>query len=264
MVETLCMEALETRSKDLQLATWLLEAWLHLEGFTGMLDGINLLTGLCESFWDDLYPSLDGDNTEYRIAPFEWINEKLTLNLKQIPITAPTTGDGKLYSWIDWESACHLENVGRKDVKALQAAEVKGSPTTTKFQSSVMLTPKQFYRTLYEKLTSIADAITALEVLLEQRCGPKALSLFQLKDTLRSIAHLTVEVLKAREDENGNGNGYAAESEAPLEYAEEETESETMWTSGPIRSRAEGYSSSVRSCRISVANRTAQSDSIFN
>src|SRR6516225_910593 len=41
LVEKLCLEELETRSKDLQLATWLLEAWLHLGGFAGALDGFN-------------------------------------------------------------------------------------------------------------------------------------------------------------------------------------------------------------------------------
>src|SRR5437016_9860547 len=111
----MCVEALETRSKDLQWAIWLLEAWLHLEGFSGILNGFNLLTGLCESFWDDLYTLLDGENTEFRIAPLEWVNEKLTVKLKQVQITSPTTGDARAYSWMDWESACHLENLGHKE-----------------------------------------------------------------------------------------------------------------------------------------------------
>ena len=238
-VEALCLEALETRSKDLQLAVWLLEAWMHLEGFSGILNGYNLLIGLCESFWDDLYPQLDGDNTEFRIAPLEWVNEKLTVKLKRVAITSPTTGDSKSYSWADWEAACHLENLGSKEPKALQAAEAKGSVTTAKFQTSVMLTQKQFYVSLYQDLASVGEAITNLESLLEKRCGPKAPSLYQFKDVLRSIAHLTVEVLKAREDENGNG--YSHDPDMQFEPVEEEGESETIWSSGPIRSRAEAY-----------------------
>src|SRR6266852_2434003 len=31
--ETVCVEALKSRTKDLQIAGWLLEAWLHLHGF---------------------------------------------------------------------------------------------------------------------------------------------------------------------------------------------------------------------------------------
>ncbi|HZS44226.1 MAG TPA: type VI secretion system protein TssA [Blastocatellia bacterium] len=238
-VEALCLDALETRSKDLQLATWLLEAWLHLYGFTGILDGFNLMTGLCESFWDDLYPSLDGDNVEYRIAPLEWINDKLTVQIKQIPITSPATGDVKSYTWADWEAACHLEHISKKEPKALQAAEAKGSTTTTKFQSSVMLSPKKYFVSLNENLADLDEAIANLESLLEKRCGPKAPSLYQFKDALRSISHMTLEVLKAREDENGNG--YNGDPEAQFDFVDEEPEQEAMWSSGPIRSRAEAY-----------------------
>src|SRR5215468_7816202 len=51
-VRDMCLEALETRSKDLQLAVWLLEAWLRLHGFAGVKEGVKLLMGLCEGFWD--------------------------------------------------------------------------------------------------------------------------------------------------------------------------------------------------------------------
>src|SRR5215813_8833812 len=42
-VEAICIEALTNRTKDLQLASWLLEAWLHLHGFAGVTNGLRLL-----------------------------------------------------------------------------------------------------------------------------------------------------------------------------------------------------------------------------
>ena len=60
-VEAACLEALATRTKDLQVAAWLLEAWLHRYGFAGVREGLRLLAGLCEIFWDDLHPRLDED-----------------------------------------------------------------------------------------------------------------------------------------------------------------------------------------------------------
>src|SRR5215467_11567938 len=74
-VAAICVQALETRTKDLQIAGWLLEAWLHLYGVQGAALGLSLLTGLCEKFWAELYPNLEGDNVEDRIAPIEWINQ---------------------------------------------------------------------------------------------------------------------------------------------------------------------------------------------
>src|SRR5690349_25078370 len=45
-VEALCVEALTTRTKDLQLAGWLLESWIHHYGFAGVARGLALMAGL--------------------------------------------------------------------------------------------------------------------------------------------------------------------------------------------------------------------------
>ena len=96
-VESLCHDALATRSKDLQLAAWLLEAWLHLHGFAGAAPGLSLTTGLCEHFWDTLYPENDGADLEGRLAPIYWLNEKLSLLLRAIPITEPRARRAPMY-----------------------------------------------------------------------------------------------------------------------------------------------------------------------
>src|SRR5687768_7644148 len=68
-VESLCLAAL-ARSKDLQIAAWLLEAWLHRYGFAGAREGLRLLCELCENFWDDLHPALEpGGDAGARVAP---------------------------------------------------------------------------------------------------------------------------------------------------------------------------------------------------
>ncbi len=236
-VQKLCLDALETRSKDLQLAAWLLEAWLHLYGFAGVAEGFKLLGALCDGFWDDLHPQLDGDDLEYRLAPLEWINEKLTLKLKQIVLTAPQTGNAPAYAWADWESACQLDQQTRRDPKAMQLAEAKGKVTTARFQNSVMLTPKAFYARLDEELSYASDAIAVLENLLDAKCGKQAPSLFQFKDTLGAIHQLVFEVLRVRQDENG----YDALGEGHFEEPQEEMEDGEFYSGGPIRSRAEAY-----------------------
>ena len=81
LVEALCLEALETRTKDLQLAAWLLEAWLHLYGFAGVREGLRLFAALCDHFWADMYPRAEGGDFETRLSPFVWVNEKLFVNV---------------------------------------------------------------------------------------------------------------------------------------------------------------------------------------
>src|ERR1044072_2653588 len=145
VVEALCIEALATRTKDLQIAGWLLEASLHLYGFAGVAGGLRLMAGLCNQFWDDLYPALEAGDIEARVAPFVWIEHKLTLRLKQIPLTTPNEISGEGYSYVDWESACHFENLAMKDPRALQEALSKINPTIATFRSAVAATDRAFY-----------------------------------------------------------------------------------------------------------------------
>jgi type VI secretion system protein ImpA len=76
-VERVCVATLATRSKDLQVACWLTDAWDHLQGFTGLARGLALLGKLCERFWPDLYPAIEEGDLSARVAPLEWLNEKL-------------------------------------------------------------------------------------------------------------------------------------------------------------------------------------------
>ena len=62
LVVKLCSQELSKRTKDLDLAVWLSEALLRREGFPGLRDGLDLIYGLVEGFWDTLYPEIeDGD-----------------------------------------------------------------------------------------------------------------------------------------------------------------------------------------------------------
>jgi len=150
-VESICIDALTTRTKDLQIAGWLLEAWLHLYGFSGVARGLRLLDGLCTQFWDNAYPSIDGNDLDGRLSPFAWIEDKLSLQLKQIPLTV-AHNDAESYSYADWESACHYENLALKDPRTFQEAIAKLNPTVAVFREAVALTDRAFYEELLESL----------------------------------------------------------------------------------------------------------------
>src|SRR6185436_9941786 len=197
-VETICVEALTTRTKDLQIAGWLLEAWLHLYGFAGVAKGLRLMTGLCDQFWDDLYPAIESGDLEGRIAPFDWIEQKLTLKLKQIPLTTPDGINDESYSYVDWESACHFENLAMKDPRALQEALAKINPTVATFRAAVSATDRSFYLEMRNDLASAIDACELLQQIVDEKCGKQAPSLRQFKDTLYSIHQLISQDLESR------------------------------------------------------------------
>src|SRR5499433_684900 len=55
----LITEALSKKSKDLQLAAWLTEALIRRNGMSGLDEGLQVLHGLVENFWDTVYPELE-------------------------------------------------------------------------------------------------------------------------------------------------------------------------------------------------------------
>jgi type VI secretion system protein ImpA len=56
-----CLE-LFARSKDLRVAMLLCLANLRLEGYPGLRDGLKIVKGMAEKYWDGLFPILDPDD----------------------------------------------------------------------------------------------------------------------------------------------------------------------------------------------------------
>ena len=155
---------IENRTKDLQISVWLLESLLRLHGFAGVKEGMRLMMGLCERFWDHLYPEIEEDDLESRVSPFYWMNEKLYYELKMIKITLPDSVDASPYTWADWEAAGRLENLALKDKNILQDAESKGKATRAKFLGSVMFTLKLFYESQLGYMETSIQVTTDLPV----------------------------------------------------------------------------------------------------
>jgi type VI secretion system protein ImpA len=50
------------RTKDVRIAVRLARALLHTEGFSGFAEGLTVVRGVVENFWDGFYPRLDPDD----------------------------------------------------------------------------------------------------------------------------------------------------------------------------------------------------------
>src|SRR5262245_11882454 len=72
----LASQKLRQKSKDLAIAAWLTEGLVHQYGFAGFRDGLLLIQGLCEQFWDGVYPLPDDGDLEVRAAPLQSLLER--------------------------------------------------------------------------------------------------------------------------------------------------------------------------------------------
>ena len=238
-VEKLCRTELETRTKDLQIAAWLLEAWIHLREFAGVREGLELIREFLDKFWDDLHPQIIDGDLEFRIAPITWINEKLSVQLKLLPITAPESDDARGYTWSDWENACRAEALDQKQRvagKEVQPARV----TLPDFQKSAMLTPTGFLAATAGELEQAMEACTAVEAILDRRCGKGGPSLRQFWGTLEGMHGLVLSMVTHREPPVDEPV-VSAPQEAPEEPAPFEQADVWIGQGSSIRSRDEAY-----------------------
>lgn len=238
-----CSDALATRSKDLQLAVWLAEAWLHLEQFPGLTRGLKLITELCGRYWEHLYPPVEEGNAETRVAPIVWMADKLVLPLKRVPITHPAGEDEVPYGWIDSEVALYQANLAK--AKGAQPAPPKQNDravvTHPKFLVSVSLTPATWYIELLDEVTALVNAIDELENALQQVAGEAAApSLTTLRTPVQQI-HAFVSRERAGRVKRGElPEWVTSEAVEPFEHDESQALTGAPF-SGPIASRAEAF-----------------------
>ncbi len=100
---SVALTALAEKTKDLQIAAWLTEALTVTEGYAGLAAGLQILNGLLANFWEHVYPPIEDDDLDYRAAPIEFLDDRLWLAIKQVPITEPRKTAG--YSWLKWKEA---------------------------------------------------------------------------------------------------------------------------------------------------------------
>lgn len=196
----LTQDALAEKTKDLQLAAWLTEALLHIEGFGGFRQGIELCFGLTQTFWDTLYPPIEDGDAELRAAPLEWLGAALLIPLKQTPITKAG------YDWLKYKES---RTVGyEKDVdgdKQREDREKKiadGKLAPEEFDKAFVETPKAFYAQAEKDLDSVLKTLEILDQFTTEKCGDVAPSFTKLKETVgevRQVVHTLLE--KKRETE---------------------------------------------------------------
>jgi type VI secretion system protein ImpA len=168
-------QALAEKSKDLEVAAYLIEALARLHGFAGIRDGFRLALGLVESFWDNLYPLPDEDGVVTRVAPLTGLNgddaEGTLINpISRVPLTQ---GDSVgPFSYVHYQQALATSRI--QDEQAREARVARGGILLETFEKAIAETPAPFFRTLVEDLTAAQEEFAKLNALFEEKCGHHA------------------------------------------------------------------------------------------
>ena len=217
----LANDAVAARSKDLQLAAWLTEALIRKEGFPGLRQGLELIKGMLEDFWDTLYPEVEDGDAEMRAAPLEWIGSFLDQPLRQVGLTKQG------HDWLQYKESRSIpteEEAGKDSKKAeiriARLADGKIAPEV--FDKGFEGTPKAYYAGLVGDLDACLELVDSITGTCEEKFGDATPTFSSLKTTLDEIRHTANLFLqKKRELEpDAKPEGPAVSGEVPAETGE--------------------------------------------
>lgn len=237
----LSTSALANKTKDLQICAWMSEALVHLYGFVGLRDGLKVMRGLHERFWDKVYPELDGTDTEARANALSWLNKTLEIPVKSLPLTK--SGSGIDYSYLQWEESTRFdfpENMDGLETEAFERltqlkaqAEAEKKTTGDAWRKAKNASRRVFYEGTYAIVNECWEEFKALDQVVDEKFGRQTPGLGILKKSLDDIRTLVEKLVKekriiepdaitasATADEVGGGAGMSA-------------------AAGPVRSREE-------------------------
>jgi type VI secretion system protein ImpA len=197
-VKKLGVECLATKAKDFEIASWMTEALVRLDGLRGLADGAAVIAGLCEQYWENGFPRLDDeDGLDGRGAPIgglsgEGADGTLMAAIRNYPLFR--RGDGApcdLFTWQRAEETASLADAARK------AARIKaGMPDFDALQNEARADVATV-RAAGDAARAAAAAWAALDAAVTARFGGDAPSTRRVAEALAAIIEISVRIAGA-------------------------------------------------------------------
>lgn len=246
-VETLATDALSSRTKDLQVGAWLAEALVKLHGFKGLRDGLCVMRGMHEQYWDQVYPEIDEGDLDARANALSLMDRQVALAIKEVPLTKSQSGTD--YTYLDWEESKQFdipENAEALDAEAQQKvadtrqrAIDEGKLTSEDWRKAKNSTRRPFYEELYAVLNQCWEEFQLLDRAMDEKFAQQTPGLGEFKKSLDDVRTLVEKLVKEKRIKEPDPVELA-EAEAAGANTEVQTEGGTetvVRSSGPIHTR---------------------------
>lgn len=188
-VQALASELLCQRSKDLMIAAWLGEAWLHRQGLAGLAAALGLIVGLCERYPHDLHPQPQDDDPSWRVTPLDWLVRRYAeVLLVRLPLFdeahAPT-----LYTWQQLQQ----QQVQANDSKAARARAEEAVLQRKKLLEQLRVVAPSHWHTGLDLLHQSQQSLAQLERWSDTWLGMLAPTVAPLGETIKAYKALLTE-----------------------------------------------------------------------
>ncbi len=165
-------EALRNYAKDLEIACWLCEAWVRLDGFEGLNRGLELLQRLVELYWDDgLQPQEDEDGVAARVAPVGALLglEGVAALLQPIRLLPLSDHATDVALWTVETAFAPLQ--GGDDAVARERVQARRTEQIEHVRQAMIRASDAFLRAAHEGAQAAAERVEAISALLDARAG---------------------------------------------------------------------------------------------
>jgi type VI secretion system protein ImpA len=196
LVVKLAGEALAKRSKDLRLATFLIESAFKLEGIAVLAPSIELLRTLQQGFWETLHPEIEDGDLELRSVEVERLTRRLVPILQEIPLTASGLTAAK---YRESRTVGYEADATTNDRRESRAAAIKAKKMIAEeFDKAAADTPKAFFVETKATLDDADEQIQQLDSFQREAYGEQYPQLSPLRAALEEARGLINTLLAER------------------------------------------------------------------
>jgi type VI secretion system protein ImpA len=210
-IERLCVDMLSLRSKDLQLAVWLAESWMRQRGFAGLMQGLRLLDALLRRYWPQLHPVIDGNDSDARLAPLEWLNESLSTSVRLHAVLLTVDGGKPMQMTLaDWERMTARETA--PDSQA--GGSLPGAAPAQLSRAAIHADAENIRPAV--ALTDAAvgaclDSLRSIIAFLHQQLEDESPNLGKLESTLEAVMRVVSQLQPGQLADEASGGGRLAD-----------------------------------------------------
>jgi type VI secretion system protein ImpA len=228
--EQACRLLLQTRTKDLRVAAWLVEAATHNDGFVGLEHGLLLMTELATRYWDRVHPLPEHGTQEQRVGNLAWLLDRVRDSVTIVPLTDAESGRFCARDLADARAlAMALERAGDP-----ANVPTEGKITVEAFDRARRDTRPEFLQQNYHGARAAAAALAALQTVLDEKLGLDGPAFAAAREVLDDLVHETERLAR----ESGALPEQAARS-SPAAPSAGATASALQPTTGGVADRAQ-------------------------
>ncbi len=200
-VKRLALQCLAEKSKDFEVAAWLCEAVVRIDGLPGLAAAAALIEGLAEKYWEPGFPQPDEDGMEVRSSPIGGLagadsDGTIMQALRRMPLFR--NAEGKTISLHLWQAAEDVAAIG--DAARQKARLAAGVPVLTDLENAARAAMRDL-RNVGVAARATNRAWASMTMKLDDRFGSSGPSTRRVTELLERVQQIGERIAGALPEE---------------------------------------------------------------